>query len=397
MKRIQELFLVAMITLGLLIVLPSQKVEAQQDTQAGDLRLGAVYIETNAKPDNQVIAFYRHGDGTLTEAGRFSTGGSGTAATTPDFSTSGLILSTIGGRQFLLVTNSGSDDISVFAIYAHHLTVVSKISSGGTQPVSVSQHGNFVYAVNAGTGNISGFTINADGHLTSINGSSRGLSGGAPVQVLFNNDGTQLAVAEQAPDRIDVFEVDPTTGLTQGPQGNPSVGIEPFGMIFDQFGHLLVTEGTNGTPIASMSSYHVGANGALTTISGAVQTPHPFTCWIVLTNPASFESGQFGYTANFGDSTISSYFVRSDGSLVLKQAVAATTKSAPDFGSIDESVSSDGAFLYVTDLGFVRNGSNPFVPVPGSVNVFAILEDGSLALIQQVTGLPHNVQGSAAR
>src|SRR5215469_641903 len=374
MKRFQDFSLVSAVILGLLVSWPYQKAAAQNQ----DLRLGAVYIETNGKPNNQVIAFFRNGNGTLTEAGRFSTGGSGTAATIPDFSTSGLILTTIGDKQFLLVTDAGSNDISVLKVHSDHLSVVGTIPSGGTQPVSVTRHGNFVYTVNAGTGNISVFTVDSNGNLTPIPGSSRNLTGGGPVQVLFNKDGTQLAVAEQAPDKIDVFEVDPNTGLAGGPQGNPSDGIEPFGMIFDQFGHLLVTEGTNGAPIASMSSYSVAGNGVLTTISGAVQTPHPFTCWIVLTNPESFESGQCGYTANFGDSTISSYFVQSDGSLVLKQAVAATTKSAPDFGSIDESVSNDGAFLYVTDLGFVKEGTNPFVPVPGSVNVFAIQRDGSL-------------------
>lgn len=393
MKRSRHLSVSSFVILNLLLCWSHQKAQAQP----GDLRLGAVYVETNGKPDNQVIAFYRHGNGTLTEAGHFSTGGSGTAATTPDFSTSGLILSTVGDRQFVLVTDSGSNDISVLAVHPHRLSVVSRISSGGTQPVSLARHGSFVYVVNAGTGNISGFTIDSQGHLTPITGSSRGLTGGGPVQVLFNNDGTQLVVAEQAPDSLDVFDVDPNTGLTTGPQSNPSVGIEPFGMIFDQFDHLLVTEGTNGAPIASMSSYNVAGNGTLTTISGAVETPHPFTCWIALTNPESFERGQFGYTANFGDSTISSYFVPSDGSLILKQAVAATTKSAPDFGSIDESVSSDGAFLYVTDLGFVKEGTDPFVPVPGSISVFKILEDGSLVRIQQVTGLPHNVMGSAAR
>ncbi|HWZ42656.1 MAG TPA: beta-propeller fold lactonase family protein [Candidatus Saccharimonadales bacterium] len=359
-----------------------------------------MYIETNGNPDNQIIAFYRHGDGTLTEAGRFSSGGSGTGLALPDFSTGGITLSTIGNRQFVLVTNAGSNDVSVLSVQAHGLTIVSKAPSGGVLPVSLTQHGKFVYVVNEATGNINGYTIAADGQLTEIHGSSRGLSGGAnssAIQVLFNNGGTTLAVTEQNPDAIDIFEVDPETGLAAGPRRNASVGVEPFGMIFDQFDDLLVTEGTQGGPIASMSSYDVKNSGELRTISGAVQTPHPFTCWIALTNANAFEGGQFGFTANFGDSTISSYFVRPNGSLVLKQAVAATTRSTPNAGAIDESVSSDGAFLYVTDLGFTSDGTNHFIPLPGSVNVYAISADGALIPIQQVSGLPHNVMGSAAR
>jgi 6-phosphogluconolactonase (cycloisomerase 2 family) len=391
MKRLQHFSIVC---IAVLIALPCQKASAQ----TSDLGLGAVYIETNGNPDNQIVAFYRHGDGTLTEAGRFSTGGSGTGLALPDFSTGGITLSTIGSRQFLFVTNAGSNDVSVLAVQPHGLAVVSKVPSGGVLPVSVTQHGKFVYVVNEATGNINGYTVASNGQLTEIQGSSRSLSGGPnsnAIQVLFNNAGTILAVTEQNPDAIDIFEIDPDTGLTEGPRHNSSVGQEPFGMIFTQFDDLLVTEGTQGGPIASMSSYDV-KDDKLRTISGAIQTPHPFTCWIALTRRNTFEGGQFGYTANFGDSTISSYLVRPNGSLVLRQAVAATTKSTPNAGAIDESVSSDGAFLYVTDLGFTSDGTNHFIPRPGSVNVYAIAQDGSLMPIQQVTGLPHNVMGSAA-
>jgi 6-phosphogluconolactonase (cycloisomerase 2 family) len=386
----------------MLIVLPRQQASTQtgQTGQTGDLRLGGVYIQTNGNPDNQVIAFYRYGDGTLTEVGRFSTGGSGTAAATPDFSSGSVVLSTIGNKQFLFVPNSGSNDVSVLAVQPQGLTVVSKVPSGGALPVSVTQHGRFIYVVNEVSGNINGYTVAPNGQLTEIHGSSRSLSGGpnsVAIQALFNNAGTILAVTEENPDAIDIFEVDPDTGLTEGPRRNRSMGQQPFGMIFTQFDKLLITEGTQGGPIASMSSYDVKKNDKLRTISGAIETPHPFTCWVALTSANAFEDGQFAYTVNTGDSTISSYFVSSKGSLVLKQDVAATTKSFPNFGALDTSVSSDGAFLYVTDAGFTSDGANPFIPTPGSVNVYAIAQDGSLVPIQQISGLPHNVMGSAAR
>jgi 6-phosphogluconolactonase (cycloisomerase 2 family) len=395
MKRFENLSLASLVVLAILCLLPLQ----QAFGQANDLRLGAVYIETNGAQDatkaNQIVAYYRHGDGTLSEAGRFLTGGSGTGVR--DFSSGSIVLTTIGRQQFLLVTNAGSNDVSVLSVQANGLTVASRVPAGGTHPASVAQHGNLVYVANQGSGNIAGFTIDSDGHLTAIQGSSRTLSGGGAIQVLFNNDGSVLVVTEQSPDAIDLFEVESDTGLTEGPRSNASAGVMPFGMLFDQFDHLLVTEGTNGAPIASMSSYKVKSNERLQTISGAVPTPHPFTCWLALTNANSFSGGQFGYTANFGDSTISSYFVSSDGSLVLKQAVATTTRSFPSFGAVDEAISNDGAFLYIADLGFVTDSNGNVGRAPGSLNAYAIAQDGSLVPIQQIGNLPHGVMGAAAR
>ena len=355
-----------------------------------DLRAGAVYIQTDETLGNRVIAFYRDGNGHLTEAGRFFTGGLGTGGGLGQDSAGSVTLGTIGGQQFLFVTNTASNDISVFSVQAHGLTLVSRAPSGGVRPISVTQSGRFVYVVNTITANINGYTVDSNGHLTQIPGSSRSLTlGPAPVtpfHILFDHSGTILAVSDSNTQIIDVYTVDSSTGLSTGPAPNHSDGVEPFGMFFDASNHLLVTEGTFDTPSplgGTMSSYNLVGN-QLQTISAAVKDFRQFACWIAVTTGAASNGGQFVYVSNNGDSTISIYFLQPDGTLALDQQVAAVTGSAPLIGGEDETISSDSAFLYVTSMG-------------GFVNAYAIGPDGALLGIQQVSGLPIGIAGSAGR
>ncbi|MDQ4097588.1 MAG: lactonase family protein, partial [Actinomycetota bacterium] len=73
---------------------------------------GAVYVQTN-EPLNLVIAFRRDAEGSLTRLDGYSTAGAGNGE--PHLPSQGsVVLSGDGGH--LLVTNAGSDDVSVFAI-----------------------------------------------------------------------------------------------------------------------------------------------------------------------------------------------------------------------------------------------------------------------------------------
>jgi 6-phosphogluconolactonase (cycloisomerase 2 family) len=265
------------------------------------------------------------------------------------------------------------------------------VPTGGIHPISVAQFGNLVYVLHDLSGDLTGFLVDASGRLRPIPGSARTVTGAnaaAPFNILFDHTGTTLVVSDSNTQFIDIFTVDPVTGLTTGPFPQPSAGIEPFGMFFDAANHLLVSEGALDLPLSStMSSYDLQGT-RLQTISGAVKDFRQFSCWIAVTT-TGFNGGQFVYVSNNGDSTISSFFLKPDGSLSLVQPVAATTGSAPLLGAEDETISSDGAFLYVTSFGTPLTG--------GFVNAYAIQADGTLARIQQVSGLPIGVAGSAGR
>ena len=66
----------------------------------------AVYVQTNDAADNEVVAFKRSEDGSLSRLGRYSTGGRGTGA--PHLPSQNSIVLSDDGR-WLLVVNAGRD------------------------------------------------------------------------------------------------------------------------------------------------------------------------------------------------------------------------------------------------------------------------------------------------
>src|SRR5829696_1839778 len=173
-------------------------------TSADNLKAGAVFVMTN-QAVNAVAAFNRAPDGTLTPAGTFSTGGRGDPVaqpgdppTDPLASQGALILSE--GNRFLFAVNAGSDEVSVLTVGKSGLTLVEKVASGGDRPISLTLHENLLYVLNeGGTPNITGFTVSDKGELTPLAGSARPLAGGSvadPAEVRFSSDGTLLVVTE---------------------------------------------------------------------------------------------------------------------------------------------------------------------------------------------------------
>ncbi|HWZ42658.1 MAG TPA: beta-propeller fold lactonase family protein [Candidatus Saccharimonadales bacterium] len=389
MNRLCKIALAAMALMAISVFVPSQAAFAQSD-----LRQGAVYVQTDGSAQvvggisvgNEVIAFFRHADGTLTEAGRFATGGSGTGAHL--VSAGSVTLATVDGNQFLYVINTATSDISVFSVQATSLSFLQRIASGTVRPGGVTVHDHLLYAVGEASANIVGFRIGSDGLLTVIPGSSRTVNGtvaSEPFQVLFDNTGTLLAVSDENINAVSTFVVDPVTGLAQGPIFNNAFGVNPFGMIFDQFNHLFVTAGGFDVPnVSDMSSFTVNPGGTLQVVSPNVLNHRQFECWIAITSDAGNNGGHYGYTDNTGDSTISSYFVKPDGSITLINSVAATVPGSPLAGIVDNGMSPDSKFFYAASF-------------LGSVNVFAIQPDGGLVTVQNVQGLPVGMAGMAVR
>lgn len=373
--------LTVLITASFIITLRSTTSAA-----GSNLKSGAVYVLTN-QVSNAVAAFERAPDGTLSPAGVFSTGGSGNPVpqpgdppTDPLASQGALILS--DNNQLLFAVNAGSNEISVLSIGKDGLTLVDKVSSGGVRPISLTVHENLLYVLNeGGTPNITGFTVSDTGELTSLAGSTRPLTGGStadPAEVSFSSDGALLAVTEKAANLIDVYVVG-SDGVAGPATPNPSNGQTPFGFAFDQRNHVVVSEAFGGTPnAAAVSSYSAALSGMLSVVSGSVPDMQTAACWIVITN-----SGRYVYTTNTGSGSVSNYALDSGGTLTLLNSVAANigAMSAP----IDMALSNSGRFLYVHAAGLQ------------TVQAFRVETDGSLTAIGSVGGLPFAAQGIAAR
>lgn len=373
MKKNVSVFLAA---LGLLAVaIPSV---GAVPANHHDGSAGRVYIMTNDPTNNQVVIYDRAADGSLTWVANVATGGLGVKGLTGT-NQGGLVLSQNG--QWLIVVNAGSNDLSVFRVTNEGLTLTDQESSGGVMPVSVTVFHNLVYILNQGSsetaGNIAGFELSNSGQIAPIAGSVQPLSapGVAVAQISFNPTGTSLVVTEKSISLIDTYAVD-NQGVASAPVTNTSSGTTPFGFAFDNKGALIVSEAAGGPAgTSAVSSYAINSDGTLATLSPSVADAGLAACWLVVTG-----NSRFAYTANAHSGTISSYGVAPDGSLALLQSSAAT--SGP--GSLDMAFARNSQLLYI----FVH-GSN-------SIEGFNVNADGSLTPVTTTTGIAATADGLAA-
>ena len=126
---------------------------------------------------------------------------------------------------WLYAVNAGSNDVSAFAIEGDALTLTDRVASGGTQPVSITANGGLVYVLNAGTRTISGFS-SVNGALTPVAGSTQTLLGSAPAQVQFAPSGNALVVTDKGTSTLETFIVG-AGGGAGAPTSYPSAGSTP--------------------------------------------------------------------------------------------------------------------------------------------------------------------------
>jgi 6-phosphogluconolactonase (cycloisomerase 2 family) len=322
---------------------------------------GFVYVQTNDAEHNEAVVFGRGVDGTLERLGAYPTGGKGSGQ--PHLpSQSSVVLD--GDRLF--VTNAGSDDVTVFALEGAELRVVDRFASGGSAPQSVAVRGDWVYVLNSD-------------RLARRDGPSHALPEGSdPAQVAFTPDGRTLLVTDRASDSIHAFPVD-DDGELQERVTHSSSGATPYGFDVTADGVLVVTEAA-GAQVgkASASSYKLDGPARLEPVSGAVASTRSEVCWAVIS-----KDGRFVFVTNFGDGTISSYEIGDDGSIELREAVAATTVDGEP-GIRDEALTSDGRFLYALHAD------------TGQVFGWEVRDGGALAPLGSANGLPLTAAGLAA-
>jgi 6-phosphogluconolactonase (cycloisomerase 2 family) len=337
---------------------------------------GAVYLQTNDAAKNEVVAYDRAADGSLTHMGAYETGGRGTGK--PHFASQRSVVLTDDGRG-LLVVNAGSNEIALFAVEDGGLRLADTVPSGGSTPTSIAARGDLVYVLNNGSASIDGFRL-ADGSLQPLADSKRQLSDANAdgAQIAFSPDGRTLIVTERGTNSISAYAID-ERGYADGPTTIPSAGQTPYGFDFSGDDSLVVTEAFGGDiGKAAASSYAIAAPGKLEPVTGSVADTRSEVCWAAVT-----KDGRFVYVTNFGDSTISSYRIGADGSIELAEAVAASTRLGQS-GVRDEAITSNGRFLYALDADAQK------------VHGWSVEPDGRLAEIGTFEGVPATVAGLAA-
>ena len=335
---------------------------------------GSVYVQTNELDGNRVLTFSRDEVGGLTAASSVDTGGRGDGV--PHLTSQGSVVLS-GERTHLLVTNAGSDDLSVFAVTDGKPALLATVATGGGAPKSVAEHDGLVYVLNTNPGSLVGFRLGERG-ADRLDVSPRELSADAdPAQLGFAPDGSALVVTDRGTNSLVLFPVAADGSLGE-PTIVPSSGPTPYGFAFAGERTLVVTEAFGAEKgKAAASSYSVAGTTAIPA-SRSVGNGRSEICWAVAT-----PDGRHVFTTNFADGAVSRYAVRGDASIALEEAQAGTAVDGQP-GLRDEALTGDGRFLYAIDADGRR------------IYGWAVTGRGNLDLVDSWSGLPATVAGLAA-
>jgi 6-phosphogluconolactonase len=310
---------------------------------------GSLYTQTNDPSGNTVQRFDRAADGSLSPAGTFATGGVG--------------LASLGGRQgavelsgdgrYLYAVNAGSDTVSVFRADRRRTKLIDTVGSRGVAPTSVAEHRGRVYVLNSGgIPSVSAFWRWFDGSLKPIPGGTRALAPGADgaAQVSVTPDGRSLVVSERDANRLETLPLD-FLGRPGRPVVTASSGAVPFGFAITHRGTIVVSEAGAST----VSSYRLGAGGALRAITASLPVGQGAACWVAVS-----PNGRFAYTGNAAGG-ITGFAIGRDGSLTS----LGITALLPSPRDLDFDAS--GRFLHAVSPG-------------GQVTSYRVGSDGSLTV-----------------
>ena len=342
---------------------------------------GHVYTLNNQTSGNRVMDFKRAANGTLTLEATYAAGGTGTGG---GLGNQGAVILAGEGEDdndnnLLLAVNAGSNSISSFKITGSGLALQSTVSSGGMRPVSIAQHDDLVFVLNAGgNGNISGFHLSENGTLQPIANSTKPLSSNASgaAQVSFVNDGEVLVITEKATNKIITYTVN-ENGIPGMMHSITSANTTPFGFAVGKEENIFVSEAAGGAPGAStLSSYTVNENGSIALSHGPVGANQSAACWVVITN-----NGKYAYTTNTASNNLTTFNVNNNGNISVNTAISATTQMGP----IDAALSKNSKYLYILNSG------------THSISVYSVASNGGLSSVQTVAGVPTGATGLAAR
>jgi 6-phosphogluconolactonase len=322
-----------------------------------------VYTNNDVSGPNSVSAFSISSTGALTSvAGSpLATGGTGTGG---GYYASNRVAAAIAGN-FLYASNCGSNNVSGFSINTATgtLTAVpgSPFPTGGTcgpgGAVEVTPNNQFLYAANAGSNNISAFGIGSGGALTPVPGSPFA-TGGSPDGTKVSPDGKFLAVALFS-NQLAMFSIASNGALTPVVGSPFAAGGTAAGVDINCASNLLVAT------LFSASVYNIASNGALSPIAGS-----PFTLGSGNHNVAVLSPDDLhAFVSDQVSNTITALKVASGGSLTQ---VAGSPFANPG-GSFPAGMATNqaGTFLYAANFnnvvtGFSVAGSGALAPVPGS-------------------------------
>ncbi|MGZ4812004.1 MAG: lactonase family protein [Terriglobales bacterium] len=166
-----------------------------------------VFVANQGAATISVYSFDQNG--VLTAAG--SPVAAGVAPTALDVDSSG---------KFLYAADQGGNTVLAFTISGTSLAPVSGSPfAAGTTPVHVRVIGSAVFVANAGSNNVSAYSISGSGALAAVSGSPFA-AGTTPVFIVSGNGGKTAYVANQGSNNISAFEIG-SGGALSAVSGSP--------------------------------------------------------------------------------------------------------------------------------------------------------------------------------
>ena len=363
----------------------------------GNAQSTVVYAMTNDPEQNRVIAYRIGNDGSFIGLGKFNTNGRGTGimetplagpndGIDPLGSQGSLTLSPNG--NFLFAVNAGSHELSVFRVRADGTLQLTDVEfTQGKYPVSVTATGDRVFVANVNDptnqapSTIVGFKMaGSSGELTHIPGSITMLSSpkARPSQVSFTPDGRSVVVTERETNVISLFGIKPSGALGLQ-QTIMSPRPAPFGMGFARKNILVVSEAAPNDPLGgSASSYRI-AIGRSPIVSAAVMNFQEASCWVTI-----HPNGTRAYISNTGSDTVSTYAVNEDGELSVRQQGVKIPSTLGQVAPIDADINDAGSAFY------------QLLGATGEIAIFKVDANGDLHFGRSVpSGLSRGSQGLA--
>ncbi len=337
-------------------------------------RRHTLYVNANITAGNAVLAYDIHADGSLhaLPGSPFQTGGAGYFD--PSFALGPFDVDQEMAlfNDVLYAVNGGSNSISALRVAGDgSLSPVpgQPFTSGGSTPVSLGVHGRYLVTLDsaqdpaqAGHGYLPGLVaseIKRDGGLQLLPGSAVALGADAqPSQALTANTGPFVFSAEfPGGGHLDAFVQAPNgkliqTDSTMLPLDADGMQPLPLGLWANPRAPYLYVGFVNTN---ELGVYTVTGAGKLRFVSKAPNSGAAL-CWL-----RTSSDGQFLYTANTGDHSMSVYDLANPASPVeIQHVVVGGTGGVEQF-----SLTPDGHFLYlleqVNSPASVAEGNRLFV------------------------------------
>ena len=365
-----------------------------------------VYIESNnpAAGANAVLGFHRDSvTGALSPlpGGPFLTNGAGFYNSQellgPDDSDKEVIASPDG--KFLFAVNQGSNSVAVFRILddgSLDLVDGHAFPSGGTQPDSLALNGNVLYVTNRGDAemgvagtiapNYTAFTVNHDGSLSAIPGSTVTLPVGlSPAQALVSDDGQFLFGDNFTPppllsvagsNTIEPFQIGSSGTLTPAKGGGVGAAVSPpliLGLAQNPNANIIYA-GLPGT--GQLAVFTFNDKGALKFIR-AIDTQGGGTCWVAINS-----DGTRLYTSDSGTDSVGVFSLDDPKNPVLIQEFSLGGPKSPTAGGANETVNfqlaldPSGTHLYLLNHQTAADGS---FTAGNQIHSLLINPDGTLS------------------